>query len=179
MKTFHKNYLGILLAALLGTLVAAAGFRYSPTLRTAVVGKMEAREPSLDPFEEMERMQQEIDEHFESFAGDKLNSLDNWFGNRRRFGNIQEVSKKEDDQFVYFDIKVEGLSKTSQVTARIENQQIVVNGTVEKKEDDESRQSRFTSTFQHSFPVPENVDTTRMEMNLQSGKVELKFPKSA
>lgn len=96
----------------------------------------------------------------------------------------EEISQREDDHFVYFDIKVKDLGSTS-LNTKIEDGYVTITGTTEKKstsgsnDDPEgaSSQSFFKSSFNRSFPLPENINQGEMEMIPQGDKIVLKFPK--
>ncbi len=141
---------------------------------------------SSDPFEDMRRMREQMRKRMEMFEkpGSTSNPFDSWFSDKFGGGSVDDIAKREDDDFVYYDIKIHDLNSTS-IDTKIENGYITITGTVEKKNgaDDKkddvgfSPQSIFKSTFNRTFPLPENVDQNKMEMLPEKDKVVLKFPK--
>ena len=139
-----------------------------------------------DPFEDMKKMREQMRKRMDSF--DKPNSMtnpfDSWFSDKFGGGSIDDIAKREDDDFVYYDIKINDLNSTS-VNTKIENGYITITGTLEKKSgaDDKkdeggfSSQSIYKSTFNRTFPLPEHVDQNKMEMVSEKDKIVLKFPK--
>lgn len=137
-----------------------------------------------DPFEEMKRMRKQMEKHMQSFGTKDSrahNPFDSWFSNKFGGGTINDISKREDDEYVYYDIKVDDLNSTS-INTKIENGYVTITGTVEKKsgssEQDSSAQSIFKSSFNRTFPLPENVDQNKMQMVPEKDMVVLKFPKT-
>lgn len=141
---------------------------------------------SSDPFEDMRRMREQMRKRMEMFEkpGSTSNPFDSWFSDKFGGGSVDDIAKREDDDFVYYDIKIHDLNSTS-IDTKIENGYITITGTVEKKNgaDDKkddvgfSPQSIFKSTFNRTFPLPENVDQNKMEILPEKDKVVLKFPK--
>jgi HSP20 family molecular chaperone IbpA len=137
-----------------------------------------------DPFEEMRRMRKQMEKHMHGFGGKDSgarNPFDSWFSDKFGGGTINDISKREDDDYVYYDIKVDDLNSTS-INANIENGYVTITGTVEKKsesnEQDSAAQSILKSSFNRTFPLPENVDQNKMQMVPEKDKVILKFPKT-
>lgn len=141
---------------------------------------------SSDPFEDMKKMREQMRKRMKIFEkpGSTSNPFDSWFSDKFGGGSVDDIAKREDDDFVYYDIKIHDLNSTS-INTKIENGYITITGTVEKKNgaDDKnddvgfSSQSIFKSTFNRTFPLPENVDQNKMEMLPEKDKVVLKFPK--
>jgi HSP20 family molecular chaperone IbpA len=135
-----------------------------------------------DPFGEMKRMRTEMEKHMQSLGDNsgKNNPFDFWFSDKFGGGTVNDISKREDDDFVYYDIKVDDLNSTS-INTKIENGYVTITGTLEKKkgstEENGTAQSTFKSSFSRTFPLPENVDQDKMQMIPETNKVILKFPK--
>ncbi len=135
-----------------------------------------------DPFDQMRKMREQIERRT---GNDKLasNPFDAWFSDKFGGGSVNDISKREDDGFVYYDIEVEDVNSTS-VNAKVENGYITITGTTEKKNDSPqdagqgiSEQSLYQSTFNRTFPLPEHIDQNKMQMLPEKDKVILKFPK--
>lgn len=141
---------------------------------------------SSDPFEDMKKMREQMRKRMEMFDKPQstTNPFDSWFTDKFGGGSIDDISRREDNDFIYYDIKISDLKSTS-INTKIENGYITITGTIEKKNgsDDEKDQSGFSShsifksTFNRTFPLPEHVDQNKMEMIPEKDKVVLKFPK--
>lgn len=139
-----------------------------------------------DPFDDMKKMREQMRKRMDALDKTSLmkNPFDSWFSDKFGGGSVDDIAKREDDDFVYYDIKVNDLNSTS-VNTKIENGYITITGTVEKKsgsddkKDDSgfSLQSIYKSTFNRTFPLPEHVDQDKMEMIPEKDKIVLKFPK--
>jgi len=93
-----------------------------------------------------------------------------------------ESAKREDDGFVYYDIKVDDVKSTS-INTKVENGYVTITGTVEKKtssdekDDQYAARSIYKSSFNRTFPLPTHVEQTKMQMLTDKDKITLKFPK--
>ena len=129
--------------------------------------------------EQMEKRLQGFNEGHNSPA----NPFDMWFSNKFGGGRISDISQREDDNSIYYDISVEDVNATS-INTKVENGYITITGTTEKKVGSEkkegdvsSEKSIYKSTFNRSFPLPQNVDERKMQMISERDKIILKFPK--
>jgi len=140
-----------------------------------------------DPFEEMKKMREQMEKRMERFTGRPHatnNPFDSWFSNKFGGGTIDDITKREDENFVYYDIKVSDLNATS-INTKIENGYITITGTIEKKNESKNdkdgvnnmAQSFFKSSFNRTFPLPDHVDQNKMQMIPEKDKIVLKFPK--
>ncbi len=136
-----------------------------------------------DPFEEMRQMRKQMEKRMEELDNDNLsqaNPFDPWFANKFGGGSVNDISKREDDSFVYFELVVENIKETS-INAKVGNGYVTITGTIEKQnklaENESVAQSVFKSTFSRTLPLPDNIDQNKMIMTTESDKVVLKFPK--
>ena len=136
-----------------------------------------------DPFEEMKRMRERMEKRMEEFGVNQhaaSNPFDSWFSDKFGGGTINDISKREDNDFIYYDIQIDDVNATS-INTKIENGSITIAGSLEKKssssEGDNAAQSVFKSSFKRTFPLPENVDPSKMQMTTEKNKIVLKFPK--
>ena len=135
-----------------------------------------------DPFEEMKKMREEMEKRMERFGpGGKSNPFDSLFSDKFGGGSVNDISRREDADFVYYDIKIDDLNSTS-ISTKIENGHITITGSTEKKSGagdngSTSAESVFKSTFNRTFPLPDHVDQNKMETVSEKDKVVLKFPK--
>lgn len=141
---------------------------------------------NADPFADMKKWRGQMQKRMEAL--DKLNTRDNpfdkWFSGKFGGGTVNDITKREDDGFVYYDVTVNDLKSTS-VNTNVENGYITIEGTIEKKsgsddaqnENSFASQSIYKSSFSRTFPLPEHVDPNKMEMVSEKDKIILKFPK--
>lgn len=129
---------------------------------------------SRDPFEEMRRMREGMIKQFEQDEGGGL--FDSWYKKKFGGGNAGDITRREDDHFVYYDIAVDGL-RQEKVNVKVENGQLTISGQVEKKSEEGNSGSYFKSSFQRSFPVPSNVDSGKFQLEQGKEKLVVKFPK--
>lgn len=209
MKPVLKTSLISLGSALIGGVIVFATLKYNPTTRIKVetVGsnrdavyddilkKQEGIQHKFDslfddnffnqndPFEEMERMRKQMEKRMEEFGPNRRamsNPFDSWFSDKFGGGTINDITKREDNDFVYYDVQVDDVNATS-INTKIENGFITITGSLEKKsqssDNDNSAQSVFKSTFNRTFPLPEHVDQNKMQMTPEKDKIVLKFPK--
>lgn len=141
---------------------------------------------SRDIFSQMRKMQ-------ESFFG---GGFDNFFesdlmdmGPASRFGvggmaSSANITSREDQHFLYYEISGDSIENTS-VSTSVEDGYLTITAEIHsgnpKAENDESGgssfQSNFQSTMQRTFPLPGNVDESKMETLAEGSKIILRFPK--
>jgi HSP20 family molecular chaperone IbpA len=130
---------------------------------------------SHDPFEEMRRMRERMLKDFER-PDEGTGLFDSWYKKKFGGGDVGEITKREDDQFVYYDIAIKGLDQ-NKLNVKVENGQIEISGQIEKKSQDENAGSFFSSSFHRSFPTPPDVDPNKVQMEQEKDKLVVKFPK--
>lgn len=183
MEFFLKRFTIPFLSAIFGGAVAVGAMKINPSF----LKKNEKTEPPYeqnqemlfdniinndfwgesDPFKDIRKFHQNFRKKIELIGGSAVN----------------EIAQREDDDFVYYDIKIPNLNSTS-FNTKVENGYITISGDIEKKnisEENEndffSSQSFYKSSFSRSFPLPEYVDQHKMEMLSEKDKIILKFPK--
>lgn len=139
-----------------------------------------------DPFDQMRKMREQMEKRMGGLGatrGKSSNPFDSWFSDKFGGGTINDISEREDENSVYYDIKVDDMNSTS-ISTKIEDGYITITGTTEKKSgsDDKendgfSAQSVYKSSFNRKFPLPEQVDENKMQMMSEKDKIVLKFPK--
>lgn len=126
---------------------------------------------SKNPFAEMQRIQKQMLREFnrpDTFQS----SFDNWYKNKFGGGNVYELTQREDDKFIYYEIELEGLHP-QKVDVDVKEGQVFISGSAEAT----TKDSFLESTFQRSFPVPPNVDANKLNMEQLNDKIIVKFPK--
>jgi len=129
---------------------------------------------SSDPFEEMRRMREGMIKQFDQQQGGGL--FDSWFSTKFGGGSVGDIKRREDDKFVYYDISVDGL-KPEKLKVQVEAGQLTISGQVEKKSTQGDSNSFFSSSFHRSLPVPSDVDASKVQMEQNSNKLTVKFPR--
>jgi len=209
MKPLFKILSISVTSAVIGGVIVFGAFKYSPSLRLKVNEEKPSRDAVFDdilkrqegiqhkfdslfdedffnqndPFEEMKKMRQRMEKRMANIGPhhrSMSNPFDSWFSNKFGGGTVNDISRREDNEFVYYDIQLGDLNETS-INTKIENGYITISGSLEKKvhssEEDNSAQGIFKSTFNRTFPLPEHVDQDKMQMIPEKDKVVLKFPK--
>jgi HSP20 family molecular chaperone IbpA len=92
--------------------------------------------------------------------------------------NVGEIKKREDKNYVYYDVAVKGLDKPN-FNLKIEDGQISISGRVETKSESNGNGIYSSSSFQQSFPIPPDVDEKGIQVEQGEDLVTLKFPKLA
>jgi HSP20 family molecular chaperone IbpA len=182
MKHSTKKIFIPFLSIVSGFVISFFAFRANPHLINRVsAGELRKESPLLaqsglfkkmqrdEIFEEMERMQERMRDHFRHFDRHDL-VIDDSFGNSLFAG----VNQREDSDYVDLDVPVNVLDETT-VDTNVTNDHVTISGTVEKKYDGGA--GLFRSSFSRTFPVPEGVNQNQMAVVPQKGKVTLKFPK--
>ena len=132
-------------------------------------------EKSNDPFKEMRNMRERMLKQFGN-SNEESGLFDSWYKKKFGGGNAGEVTKREDDKFVYYEISAKGINQ-DKLSVKVENGQIDISGTIENKTHDENQESHFSSSFHRSFPAPANVDSAKVQMEQEKDKLMIKFPK--
>lgn len=87
-----------------------------------------------------------------------------------------DIRSREDDQFYYYDITAKGIDQ-GKLNVRANRGQIEISGQIETKEGDAQSQHIFSSTFERSFPIPQNADAGNLKVENENGIITLKIPK--
>ena len=195
----YQITIGVLCFALgIAVLLVIQNYRYSKVQDVGLAGELFSQEGGIDgtldsffnddffessksPFEEMRKMQERMMKQFESTDDDPGGGVFNsWFKKKFGGGEPGDIQRREDDDFVYYDVAIKNLVN-SKLDIRVQDGQITISGTIEKKtsnEDDKESSSQFySSTFHRSFPVPYGVDDTKAQMEQKGEKIVIKLPK--
>lgn len=130
---------------------------------------------SRDPFDQMRKMRERMMKEFEE--PEKGRGLfDSWYKDRFGGGDAGEIKKREDKDFIYYDIAIQGLDK-EKLNVKVADGQINITGQIEKKSEEGGSTSFMSSSFHRSFPAPPEVDANKVQMEQSEGRLTLKFPK--
>jgi HSP20 family molecular chaperone IbpA len=106
---------------------------------------------SGDPLKQMRRMREGMLRQFQQEAGVE---------------KVADIRQREDNNYLYYDIAVEGL-KPEKVKVKVQNGQLSISGQAEKKSDEGDTSSYLVSSFHRSFPVPPNVGAWQIAYGFQ------------
>lgn len=182
MKKYYFLALFGFICVASGAATAYVTARAFPQKAISLLGANETPSSQNDSFTKLLEDQQDLWRKFnDSFAEDFFH-LDPIlsFLNRPQIVESAEIAQKEDDRFLYFEIKLEGVDSQSLQT-HVENGLLTISGDVKKSiksdNNNQAMQSFFQSSFSRTFPLPENVNSERMEIINESNKIVLKLPK--
>jgi HSP20 family molecular chaperone IbpA len=132
---------------------------------------------SHDPFEQMRQMRKRMMKDFDpSNSGSGI--FDSWYRDRFGGGDAGDIKKREDKNFIYYDIAIKGVDKRN-FNFKIADGQISISGQVENKSEENGNGTYFSSSFHRSFPVPPDVDAKKVQVEQDKDLVTLKFPKAS
>jgi HSP20 family molecular chaperone IbpA len=131
---------------------------------------------SGDPLEQMRKMHERIMKEFDQSAqGGGI--FDSWSRGRFGGGDTGEVKRREDKNFVYYDIAIKDVDK-DKLKVKVEDGQINISGQKEEKSDSSNGMgSYFASSFHRSLPVPPEADSARVQIEQAGDTLTLKFPR--
>jgi HSP20 family molecular chaperone IbpA len=208
MNPLAKSVLIPTLSAVGGGLVVVSALALTPNVKPDVPDASRANQNRDAIYDDILNRQDDMQNRFDDFFNDDFfiqrdpfvemkkgitartgtdhalgNPFDSWFSDKFAGGTINDISKREDEQFVYYDIKIPDLNSTS-INTKVTDGYITVSGSTEKRTESPSgsasqasTESVFRSTFNRVFPLPDQVDQNKMEMLSEKNKVVLKFPK--
>lgn len=123
-------------------------------------------DPGQDPFSKLEEMRNKMMKRTHPF--------DSWYQRKFGGGAPGEIKKREDEQYIYYEISIKGLDQES-LSVKVEDGQIDLQGKVEIKDENGNM---ISSSFHRNFPTPVGVLSQKVEIeNQQQDKLVLKFPK--
>lgn len=137
-----------------------------------------------DPFDEMARMQQQLDELMSEHSGKMFNDTwDGWFDDRF-FGGSSEINidttEKKDAYLIT--INIPNL-KENKINIHIEKDAISINGdfsqTIEKRDNDGNiiNKHEMFKSISRTLPVPDGVDTDKAVIDQNGDNIIIRLPK--
>ena len=139
-----------------------------------------------DPFQEMDRLRKKMSEHFKdlekSFFHDSFdNKFKRWFKNRFGGGNASDITTREDDKFIYYELNMGNFSPQN-MKIDIKDNMVKITGRItrtrENKENNTMSRSRYVSKFYRMFPVPKGTNADRAKIDVKGNRIIIKFPKT-
>ena len=143
--------------------------------------------PAWRPFESLRR---EIDRLFEDFDGAFWRSplrrswldMDPFHGGRGALEALPAVDVTETDKAYEIVAELPGMDQNN-IEVKLANGMVTIKG--EKQDDKEEKKKdyymreRSFGSFQRTFPVPDGVDTDKIDASFKKGVLTITLPKSA
>lgn len=128
---------------------------------------------SRDPFQEMERLQQQMDKYFDRSGSQFESMFDDWFTGE--FGDFPAASieMNEDDEHIYYEMDV-GSADLTDVQVEVENGMIEINAVMQSTPD---AGTASRSEVTQKFPLPDNVDPASVNVTQEDGVVTISLAK--
>jgi HSP20 family protein len=132
----------------------------------------------------LERLRQEIDRFFEDFGGGFLRgSLFDaapFGGGQSLFSGVPAVDVTETDKAYEITAELPGMDEKS-VEVRLADGVLSISGEKrdEKRDGNKDYFMQSRSSFQHAFPMPNDIDADRVEATFKNGVLSVTLPKSA
>lgn len=136
---------------------------------------------NLAPFKQMEKIRKEMDKLFKESTLDPSTDtiFDNWFANKFG-GELGDIEQKEDAKHVSYYIHVPGLEKEN-INVDVKDEMVNISGKMkevkEKRKSDAIEKSTFSQRFERQFPVPPNVDSSKVDFKVEGENLIIQFPK--
>lgn len=129
---------------------------------------------SRDPFQEMDRLQQQMDKYFDRSGSRFETMFDDWFTGQ--FGDYPAASieMNEDDEHIYYEMDV-GSADLTDVQVKVENGMIEINA-ITQSSPDAGTTSRSEVT--QKFPLPDNVDPASVKVTQEGGVITISLAKT-
>jgi HSP20 family molecular chaperone IbpA len=166
LNNILKNRIVVLLAGvLLGAGAVSFGTRYE-NLRAERHPNVKTDVSKSDDFfaDDFFKMQERMMKHFDQGAQFHFDS------------GTPEINQREDDHYVYYDVSLQGVDPKD-VNLKIENGEVSLSGKTKKTVKNGDSESAFESTFHREFPVPDQVDEQKVQIDQAQDKLIVKFPK--
>jgi len=133
---------------------------------------------SWDPFEEMERIQREMNQMFQDSFDRGGTAGADLFGSGVDFGQSFDMQETDEGYEITFDTT--GLNK-DKVDIEINAHSITVTGEYSKEEREEGQnrfmQSKSFGSFLKTIPLPIDADTSKVKTEKEGNRLVIKMPK--
>ncbi|MBD3647031.1 MAG: Hsp20/alpha crystallin family protein [Pseudomonadales bacterium] len=124
---------------------------------------------SRDPFQEMERLRNQITEHFDRNGARFESEFDDWF--KDEFGDYPAASieMNEDEGHIYYEMDV-GSADFTDVQVEAENGMLEIHATTRTSPDSNTTSM---SEITQRFPLPEDVDPASVDVTRHDGVIKI------
>jgi HSP20 family protein len=135
------------------------------------------RRPQWDPFEEINRMQQEMDQMFQN-SFDRSGGRQGIFSNQMNFDANFDLKETSDGYEIKIDMQ--GLDK-DKVDIQINEHSITIKGE-QSREDTEQGPNQYVrsqsfGSFMRTIPLPMDADTTKVKTEKEGDRLVIRMPK--
>lgn len=164
-KLFENKFFLVLLGLALGIAGTLAGLHIFPQ-----------RQPRDEMQERMDQFRRDWNDKFGE--SEEIEGIFEKFFKNGVPGNTPELKQSEDANTVTYEITIRGLAE-EKVSVNVSNGMIRISGKTEVSQRD-ARSGVFNqsvSSFERSFPVPENVDEQSLQIQQEKNKLILRFTK--
>lgn len=131
-----------------------------------------------DPFEEMRRMQGQMDRMFQNSFQSRGQSKGGMFSSNMSFDYDFDMQETEDGYIITFDMT--GLDQ-DKVDIDINQHSITVKGEHSRKDTEENPNSYFSSSsygsFMKTIPLPVDADTSKLQTEKEGDNLVIRLPK--
>jgi HSP20 family protein len=131
-----------------------------------------------DPFEEMERMREEMDRMFEGAFDNRDGNPGGMFNTDISYNADFDIEEKEDQYIVR--IEVAGIDK-NKTDIEINNGFMTVSGEYSSMEEEQNPRgfysSRSIGSFMKTIPLPADADTAKVKTEVKEDIVIVTFPR--
>lgn len=129
---------------------------------------------SRDPFQEMERMQKQMNKLFGSDSSRFDSFFNNWFKNEYGDFPAGSITMDEDDGHIYYKMDI-GDSKLANVNVQVENGTIMIKATTQSSG---SPGAQSYAEINQQFPLPPGVDPKSVKVSQNDGVVTIRLDKT-
>ncbi|RUM65617.1 MAG: hypothetical protein DSZ06_04705 [Sulfurospirillum sp.] len=144
-----------------------------------VFGNLYAKEDTFNPFEQMQKMQQQIDKIFAEFhrkmlQDDEFKKFDLSFANEPAM-DLEDLGKS-----YRIRLNIPG-AKDGKVDIKVKDGVLKVTATTSKEEEKKSsnfiKKERFSGSYLRMITLPKDADTQNLKSNYKDGVLEIVVPK--
>lgn len=130
---------------------------------------------SRDPFQEMDRLRQQIEKRFDRNRSQPDSIFDDWF--QGEFGDYPATAIKmnEDDERIYYEMNV-GDSDVANVDVQVEDGMIQISATTQAASEPGTQS---WSEINQRFPLPEGVDPASVQVDYRNEKIVISLWKTS
>lgn len=137
-----------------------------------------ARERMRNPFEDIYRMQEEMNRLFQNSFTTNENASKGFFSNNMSYDDKFEIKDQKDKYILEVDMKGLNQEKTN---IQINDRYITIKGeqSIENKQEENGSyvSSKSFSSFMRTFPLPEDADTSNVKSDKKGDKIIITLPK--
>jgi HSP20 family protein len=144
-----------------------------------IFGNLYAKEKAFNPFEQMQKMQQQVDKIFAEFQNkmlqdDEFKKFDLSFANEPAM-DLEDLGKS-----YRIRLNIPG-AKESKINIKVKDGVLKVTATTSKEEEKKSsnfiKKERFSGSYEKMITLPKDVDAQKLKSSYKDGVLEIVIPK--